>query len=188
MKYTRTYFLIMLVLLLCASCSDNKLEQAINNITNLSDRKTSIEKQVLSESIAIIKKSAEKGHVEAMYWMSEGRLLDQADPNFVSLADSVLWLEKAARKGHIDASASLAELFLSNADIKNPDKAYRWYFINFYIKNDFSLESEASMVDTAKLEFYTESPVDRLIQDLGKDKIKTLEDEARQWMAKYKSE
>lgn len=167
------------------SCGDNKLEKAINDISNLSEQKTSMEKQVLSDSIAIIKKSAEQGHIEAMYWMSEGRLLDKTDPNFVSIQDSINWLEKAAQKGHVDASASLAALFMTNKKIKNPEKAYVWYFINFYSKNGFSANSDQEKVNNAKAEFYLESPVDKLQQDLGDEKIKALEDEAKQWIAKY---
>ncbi len=189
-KLVTLLFLLVFLFLSCGGDKDkpaSKLQEAIKNISNMEEVQTTIEKQVLSESIAVIKKSADVGHVEAMYWMSEGRLLDATDPNFVSVKTSVTWLEKAAQKGHLDALLSLGALFSSNQDVKNTEKAYMWYYISFYKKNTAKKNTKTEIDKVVKLEFQSESDVETLVKELGQDKLKELESEAKQWIAKYKA-
>jgi len=180
-------FALLAVLVACDGGKDGpsqKLEQAIRNITNLEVVQTEIEKRVLSDAIAIVKKSALKGDLKSMYWMSEGRLLDASDPNYVSVKEGIAWLKKAAMKGYLDAYATLGLLYSAESEVKNSEMSYKWYFIGFYQKNT----KDSSMTEMAKVEFLSESSIEALIKELGDEKVKQLEGEAKQWIKTHAAE
>ena len=186
MGVLRIQVLVLLTAILALGCSGkekpvDQLKKAIRNISSLDGVQTETEKQVLSESIAIIKKSAAKGQVDAMYWMSEGRHLDASDPNYVSLKDSVNWLQKAAMKGHVDAPFVLGDLFSNSDEIKNSEKAYLWYAIGFFQKH--SIHSAKDMTEEQKTEFLSEENVSLLTKQLGDTKVKEIDDQAWKWIS-----
>lgn len=188
-------FISSVVTLLLVACGDkNKgadpdkpegLEKAIENISNQDQVQTTMEKQVLSESIAVIKKHADKGNVDAMYWMAEGRLLDSTDQNYVSLPEAVKYLEKAAQNGSVDAALQLAEIFSTEKSLRNPQIAYQWYYIGYFKKDGKVHELNPKPDAPVEGDFRTELNVDALVKELGAEKIKEIEKQAKDWLAKY---
>lgn len=192
-KFTNRFFILLQLLALTAlliSCSSEEkqkkaeLEKAIQNISNLDNVQTAIEKQVLSEAIVIIRKHAANGNMEAMYWMSEGRLLDKTDPNYVSVGKAIDWLKKAAAKGHVDACLTLADLYAGNNPVKDLNKAYMWYYIGYYKKDGGKVHALNTSKNPIEGDFRNESRVDTVVKELGHNKVLEIEKQAKAWLAK----
>jgi len=189
-KHSSTLTILLLVFLAACSSGEDKrssteLDKAIENIEALGEVKTSIEKRELSDALAIIKKYALKGNQSAMFWIAEGRSLDNTDKNYVSLADSMKWLEKAALKGHVDAALSLADLYAQEAAVKSADKAYFWYYIGYYSKDGKVLELSKDRNNPVPGDFRSESGVDEVVKQLSNEKLLEIEIQAKAWLAKH---
>ncbi len=161
------------------------LDKAIIEIENLGEVQTSIEKQVLSDALTVIRKHADKGNSRAMFWVAEGRSLDSSDKNYMSLIDSAKWLEKAALKGHVDAALSLADLYANEESIKDNDKAYYWYYIGYYTKDGKVHELSKDSNNPVPGDFRSETGVYEVVKQLSHEKLLEIELQAKAWLKKY---
>ena len=182
-------WLLILFVAFFAACSGGgdkqqttELDKAIEEIKGLEDVKTTIERQVLSDAIKIIRKYADKGDKRAMFWVTEGRSLDPSNKNYVSLTDSVSWLEKSASKGYVDAALALADLYAREEKIKSMDKAYYWYYIGYYAKDGkvHALTKDRSTSEPG--DFRNESGVDDVVKQLSYEKLLGIETQAKTWL------
>jgi hypothetical protein len=162
----------------------SELVLEIKKIESLEELQSDMEKQVLSESLSVVRKYADKGHPVAMYYMAEGRLLPSDDKNFVALDKAIDWLKKSADKGHTEACFSLAEIYATEKTVQNYELAYHWFYIGYYRKDgkvaEFKPEAGPQTDD-----FRNESLVASVIENLDKKQIPQLDTKAKEWIAKH---
>ena len=163
--------------------ADQDLDKAINQIENLGPIQTEIEKQVLSDAIAVIRKHAELGNVDALYWMQDGRLLEPDDKNYVSLKMSLEFLQKAAKKGHAEAPLALAELY--EKEVQDISEAYFWYYVSYFKKDGKVVDYNPDSKTVVPGDFRTESSVSSVVQKLGEKKVLAAEKKAKEWLKMF---
>ncbi len=188
-KFKYLYIIILLTTLIGCSGEQQvpaELRKAIDDISNMGEVQTAIEKEVMSKSIGVFKKYAEKGNPVAMYWFSEARLLDKKDQNYITTEESLKWLRKAAEKGHVSALLELADIYSGDKKLKNPEKAYFWFYIGYYKKDGMvHALNEKPDADPVPGDFRNESVISDLVKELGVPKLKEIEKQAQAWLAKH---
>ncbi len=182
---------VTLLLALLVGCGGEQqvpaeLQKAIDNISNMGEVQTAIEKEVMSESISVFKKYALQGNAIAMYWFSEARLLDKKDENYITVEESLKWLQKAAEKGHVSALLELADIYSGDKNLKDPEKAYFWFYIGYYKKDGMvHALNEKPGAEPVPGDFRNESVVSDLVKELGIARLKKIEKQAQAWLAKH---
>lgn len=127
-----------------------------------------------------------QGDAEAMEALLS-HFAEAEEDSLVSFEDFQHFAVELTKKGESLGAAMLAEV-LADPDSKyhEPGRAYFWYFLAYYL-DDYTTEyrdtgAGGAVYCGATGDFRNEAAVSELVEQLGRDKVQHLDQEAQEWL------